>query len=95
MTNLFGQSRWLVTVAHTMDSLFSIYTCALVTAVISQTSHLVVVPMFECHTTKNMFNMAVKFLNALYGQWRDKLIEVSFDGKNTMTGRHVHGLIRF
>jgi hypothetical protein len=24
----------------------------------------------------------------LYGQWRNKLIEMSFDGENTMIGRH-------
>jgi hypothetical protein len=50
--------------------------------------HLVVVSMFEHHTVENMFNMVVKFLNALYGQWRNKLIGVSFDGENTMIDRH-------
>jgi hypothetical protein len=43
--------------------------------------------MFKRHTTKNMFNMVAKFLDALYGRWRDKLIEMSSDGENTMTGR--------
>jgi hypothetical protein len=50
--------------------------------------HLVVVSMFEHHTVENMFNMVVKFLNALYGQWRNKLIGVSFDGENTTIDRH-------
>jgi len=50
--------------------------------------HLVVVSMFKHHTVENMFNMVVKFLNALYGRWRDKLIRVLFDGKNTTIGRH-------
>ncbi|CAM6036431.1 unnamed protein product [Sphagnum compactum] len=50
--------------------------------------HLVAVPMFERHTTENMFNMVVKFLNALYSRWCDKLIGVSSNGENTMTGRH-------
>jgi hypothetical protein len=50
--------------------------------------HLVVVPMFECHTVENMFKMVVKFLDTLYGRWRDKLIGVSTNGKNTMIGHH-------
>jgi hypothetical protein len=50
--------------------------------------HLVTVPMFEHHTTENMFNMVVKFLDTLYNQWRNKLIGVSSNGKNTMTDRH-------
>ncbi|CAM6011126.1 unnamed protein product [Sphagnum balticum] len=33
--------------------------------------------------------MLVKFLDALYGKWRTKLIGMSFDSKNTMTGRHT------
>jgi hypothetical protein len=51
--------------------------------------------MFEHHTVENMFNMVVKFFDALYGRWRNKLIEVSFDGENTMTVRHAHGSICF
>jgi hypothetical protein len=50
--------------------------------------HVVVVPVFERHIAENMFNMVVKFLDALYDRWRGKLIEVSFDGENMMTGRH-------
>ncbi len=50
--------------------------------------HLVTVPMFERHIVENMFNMVVKFLDTLYGRWRDKLIKVSFNGKNTMIDRH-------
>jgi hypothetical protein len=48
--------------------------------------------MFDCHTTGNIFNMLVKFLNALYGKWRTKLIGMSFDDENTITGRHI-GLV--
>jgi hypothetical protein len=49
--------------------------------------HLVAIPMFERHTAENLFSM-VKFLDALYGRWRDKLVGASSDGENTMTGRH-------
>jgi hypothetical protein len=43
--------------------------------------HLDAVPMFECHITENMFNMVVKFLDALYDWWCDKLIRVSSNGR--------------
>jgi hypothetical protein len=54
--------------------------------------HLVAIPMFDCHMAGNIFNMLVKFFNALYGKWRAKLIDMSSDNENTMTGRHT-GLI--
>jgi hypothetical protein len=54
--------------------------------------HLVAIPMFDRHTALNIFNMFVKFLDALYRKWRSKLIGMSSDGENTMTGRHA-GLI--
>jgi hypothetical protein len=56
--------------------------------------HLVVIPMFNRHTTGNIFNMLVKFLDMLYDKWRAKLIGMSFDdeSENTMTGRHT-GLV--
>jgi hypothetical protein len=54
--------------------------------------HLVVIPMFDRHTADNIFNMLVKFLDALYGKWRAKLIGMSSDGENMMTGRHT-GLV--
>ncbi|XP_078473017.1 uncharacterized protein LOC144734619 [Lampetra planeri] len=50
--------------------------------------HLVAIPMFERHTAQNIFRMLVKFLDALYPNWRAKLIGFSSDGENTMTGRH-------
>jgi hypothetical protein len=49
---------------------------------------LVAIPMFERHSAMNMFNMLVKFLDALNQPWRAKLIGTSSDGENTMTGRH-------
>jgi hypothetical protein len=50
--------------------------------------HLVAMPMFERHTTFIIFNMISKFMDALYNKWCAKLINMSTDGKNTMTGRH-------
>ncbi|CAM6071463.1 unnamed protein product [Sphagnum tenellum] len=45
--------------------------------------------MFDCHTAVNIFNMLVKFFDPLYDKWRAKLIGMSSNGKNTMTGRHT------
>jgi hypothetical protein len=54
--------------------------------------HLVAIPMFDGHTALNIFNMFVKFLDALYRKWRSKSIGMSSDGENTMTGCHA-GLV--
>jgi hypothetical protein len=51
--------------------------------------HLVAMPMFKHHSVVNIFNLIAKFMDALYIKWCAKLIGVSTDGKNTMTGRHV------
>jgi hypothetical protein len=48
----------------------------------------VAIPILERHAAMNLFNMLVKFLDALQQPWREKLIGTSSDGKNTMTGRH-------
>jgi hypothetical protein len=45
--------------------------------------------MFDRHTAGNIFNMLVKFLDTLYGKWCAKLIGMSSDNENTMTGRHT------
>jgi hypothetical protein len=50
--------------------------------------------MFDRHAVGNIFNMLVKFLDALYGKWCAKLIRMSFDGENTMTGRHTDLITR-
>jgi len=53
--------------------------------------HLVAIPMFERHTAENIFNLIVRFLDALNGTtmiWRAKLMSVSTDGENRMTGCH-------
>jgi len=54
--------------------------------------HLVAIPMFDRHTTGNIFNMLVKFLDALYDKWCAKLIGMSSDSKNMMTSHHT-GLV--
>ncbi len=48
--------------------------------------------MFDRHTVRNIFNMLVKFLDALYGKWCAKLIGMSSNDENMMTGRHT-GLV--
>jgi hypothetical protein len=49
--------------------------------------HLVIVPFFERHTA-NYVKLLATILDAMYTGWRDKLISVSSDGENTVTGRH-------
>jgi hypothetical protein len=56
--------------------------------------HLVGLPLFDRHTAEILYNLLCKFLDALYPDWRIKLLNVSLDGKNTMTGRHVGLVIR-
>jgi len=51
--------------------------------------HLVALPTFERHTSQNLFEMIVKFMDALFPEWRSKLIGVASDGENVMTGRHA------
>jgi hypothetical protein len=48
--------------------------------------HLVVILMFKRHSTLNIFNLISKFMDALYVKWRAKLIGMSSDDNNTMTG---------
>ena len=50
--------------------------------------HLVIVPFFGRHTALNICQLIVKILDVLFPMWRDKLISISTDGENTMTGRH-------
>jgi hypothetical protein len=53
--------------------------------------HLVAILMFRQHIAKNIFNLIVHFLDVLSGVttiWRAKLVFVSTDGDNTMTGCH-------
>jgi hypothetical protein len=49
--------------------------------------HLVLIHFFERHTTVNYVKLMSAILDAMYSSWRNKLISISFDGENTMTGR--------
>jgi hypothetical protein len=51
--------------------------------------HLVGLPLFDRHTAEILYNLLCKFLDALYPDWRIKLLNVSLDGENTMTGCHA------
>jgi hypothetical protein len=57
--------------------------------------HLVALPMFEWHLAMNIFNLITKFMDVLYSKWRSKLIGMSTDNENTMTGCHVGVVNRF
>ncbi len=51
--------------------------------------HLVLVPFFEWHTAQNYVKLIKILLNTVSPSWREKVISISSDGKNTMTGRHA------
>jgi len=51
--------------------------------------HLIGLPFYDCHTTKNIAAMICRILDALYARWRSKIIAFNTDGENTMTRRHV------
>ena len=51
--------------------------------------HLVLVPFFERHTAQNYIKLIKIMLNTVSPAWRDKIISISTDGENTMTGRHA------
>ncbi|CAM6010656.1 unnamed protein product [Sphagnum balticum] len=58
--------------------------------------HLVAIPMFQRHTVENIFNLIAHFLDALSGAmmiWCAKLLSVSTDGENRMTGCHSGTMI--
>jgi hypothetical protein len=60
--------------------------------------HLVAIPMFERHTAENIFNLIVRFVDALNGVTmilRAKLMSVSTDRENRMTGCHRGVVTRF
>uniref|UniRef100_M4BZQ6 DUF659 domain-containing protein n=1 Tax=Hyaloperonospora arabidopsidis (strain Emoy2) TaxID=559515 RepID=M4BZQ6_HYAAE len=50
--------------------------------------HLVSLPMLDHQKAEIIYNLFVKFNDALYPHWCVKLLNSSSDGKNTMTGRH-------
>jgi hypothetical protein len=49
--------------------------------------HLVALPFFLRHTAINITALICNVLDNMCSGWRDKLIAVSSDGENTMTGR--------
>jgi len=64
--------------------------CICVNGILSNL-HLVAIPMFERHTAENIFNLIVRFLDALNGTtmiWYAKLMSVPTNGENRMTGCH-------
>ena len=50
--------------------------------------HLVAVPNFDRHTAVNTAALIYTIMDSIFSEWRTKLIGVSTDGENTMTGRH-------
>jgi hypothetical protein len=48
--------------------------------------HLVVIPFYDRHSAVNIYKMICKLLDQLCSSWRHKLLSISTDGENTMTG---------
>jgi len=51
--------------------------------------HLVLVPFFERHFAQNYVKLIKILPNTVSPSWREKVILISSDGENTMTGRHA------
>jgi hypothetical protein len=51
--------------------------------------HLILVPFFERHTAQNYVKLIKILLNTMSPSWHEKVISISSDGENTMTGRHA------
>jgi hypothetical protein len=47
---------------------------------------LVIVPFYDRYSAVNIYKMICKLLDQLCSSWRDKVLSVSTDGENTMTG---------
>lgn len=54
--------------------------------------HLIALPMFERHTGANMSDLIVKFLDALFPEWKSTIVGISTDGDRSMTGR-IRGVV--
>lgn len=54
--------------------------------------HLVLVQFFQRHTAVNYVKMINTVMDVLCPNWKDKLIAIAFDGKNTMIG-HIGGVV--
>ncbi len=51
--------------------------------------HFILVPFFKRHTVQNYVKLIKILLNTVSPSWREKVISISSDGENTMTGRHT------
>jgi hypothetical protein len=49
-------------------------------------THLVVVPFYDRHSAVNICKMICKLLDQLCSSWRQKMLSISTDGENNMTG---------
>ena len=56
--------------------------------------HLIALPIHECHTGFNMYNLINKFLDELCCGRKDKLIGISAYGVSNMTG-HYQGVVAY
>jgi hypothetical protein len=74
------------TTTHQGESFFDVRIRVCVRGVLHNV-HLVCVPSYDRHTAKNICLMVCKLLDNLCVSWRSKLISVSTDGENTMTGQ--------
>ena len=52
----------------------------------------IAIPMFDWHTSENIFNLVSTFLDIVFPNWRSKLIGIGSDGANVMTG-HMQGVV--
>jgi hypothetical protein len=48
--------------------------------------HLIALPIFERHTSNNITNLLIQLWDSLFPSWRDRVIGLSSDDENTMTG---------
>lgn len=48
--------------------------------------HLISISMHDQHTRFAIFNVTVKFLDAMCSNWSDSIVDVSTDGEKNMTG---------
>ena len=48
--------------------------------------HVRAIPMYEDHSGESMFELFDHFLTALDGRWRQKVIVVTTNGADSMTG---------
>ena len=84
-----GCLSWRAISQRTATRASSIFASAFASMAWCTTSHLVVVPFFDRHSAVNIINMICRIMDVLCPVWRHKLLSVTFDGKNLMTGCHA------